>query len=90
MATCWFSRYIFARLLYGVTPAGGMFQQKIDEMFNGLLNVFSISDILIVGYDAVTRDNDKTLTEVMKICQQENLKLLKNKCNFRCTRIQFL
>ena len=40
-----------------------MFQRKMDEIFKGLPNVFGIADdILILGYDADSRDHDRTLT----------------------------
>ena len=35
-----------------MTTTGNMFQRKIDELFQGLPNVFGIADdILIVGFD---------------------------------------
>ena len=56
-----------------------------------MINVYGIADsILIVGYDAVGRDHNRTLKQVMQICHKENLKLNKNECHFRCTKIPFL
>ena len=56
-----------------------MFQQKIDEIFKDLPNVFGITDdILVVGYDANGRDHDKTLTGVMHICWHKKFQLYKN------------
>ena len=50
-------------------------------------SVFGITDaISIVGYDAENRDHNRTLSSVMWIHHQENLKL-KNKCNFRCIMV---
>ena len=45
--------------------------------------------ILTVGYDSDGRDHDKTIMWVMQTCQWENLKLNKNKCHFRHSRIPF-
>ena len=45
-----------------MVTAGDMFQQTISEIFKDLANVFGIAgDILIVGYDAESRDYDKNL-----------------------------
>ena len=54
--------YKFTRLPFGTVPAGDMFQQKINEIFKDLPNVFGIADgILMVGYDADGRDHNTIL-----------------------------
>ena len=66
---CQFGRYKLTTLPCGVSPAGDMFQRKINKIFKGLLNIFGIADgFLIVGYDADGRDHDQTLRQVMQIC----------------------
>ena len=66
---CKFGRYRFVRLPFGVVPADDMFQQKIDEIFKDLLNVFGIADdILIVGYEVDGKGDNRTLRQVMQIC----------------------
>ena len=41
--------------------AGDMFQKKIDELFNGMPNVFGIADdILIAGFDELGKDHNTT------------------------------
>ena len=48
--------------MFGVVPAGNMFQWKIDEIFNDMPNVFGITDdILVVGYDDDGRDHSETV-----------------------------
>ena len=42
--SCPFGRYRYIRLPFREAPAGGMFQKKIDELFTGMPNVFSIAD----------------------------------------------
>ena len=62
-----------------------MFQRKIDEIFKELKNVFSTADdFLVLGYDNDGADHNE---KVLEICRKENLKLNKQKCNFRCTSI---
>ena len=67
-----------------------MFQQKIDNIFNDIPNVFGIADdILLMGYDKDGADHDEAVYNVMRQCQDVNLKLNEEKCHFRCTSIPF-
>ena len=49
-----------------------------------------VDDILVVGYDVDGKYHDNTLLRVIQTCKQENLKLNKGKCLFRCTSGPFL
>ena len=67
-----------------------MFQQKIDEIFHDMPNIFGIADeILVVGYDDDGRDHDEMVQMVLQRCREVNLQLNKDKCCFRCTSILF-
>ena len=67
-----------------------MFQWKIDEIFNDILNVLGIvDDILVIGYDKDGTDHDRAVYRALRCCQDVNLKLNKDKCHFRCTSIPF-
>ena len=67
-----------------------MFQQKIDEIFNDMPNVFGIADdILVVGYEDNGRDHDETVQKFLQRCREVNLKLNTYKCHFRCASIMF-
>ena len=47
---CQFGKYRYKRQPFGAAPTGDMFQEKIDEIFKKLPNVFGIADdILVVG-----------------------------------------
>ena len=51
-----------------------MFQKKIDELFSGMPNVFSIADdTLLVGYDEQGREHDEMLEKVEWLCRQSSL-----------------
>ena len=53
-------------------------------------NVFGIADnILEIGYDKNGTDHDEAVYKVLRWCQDVNLKLNKDKCQFRCTSILF-
>ena len=62
MFTCQFGRYRYKRLPFGAAPAGDLFHQKIDEIFNNMPNVFGIADdILVAGYNTDGKDHDDTV-----------------------------
>ena len=87
---CQFGRYRYKQLLFGAVPAGDLFQQKVDEIFNDMPNVFGIADdILVAGYDDEGRDHNKTVWKVLQRCSEVNLKLNKDKCHFRCISVPF-
>ena len=54
--------------------AGDMFQRKINELFQGMPNVFGIVDnLLTTGFDDIDRDHKATLNMVLRMCRQTNL-----------------
>ena len=87
---CQIDRYRYKRLPFDEALAGDMLQDKIDEIFKDLPNVFGIADnILVVGYDSDGKDHGGPLWWVLQICRNEILKLNKDKCHFRCTSVPF-
>ena len=87
---CPFGWYWCMHLPFGVVPVGNMFQQKIDEIFSDMPNVFGIADnIIVIGYDVDGADFDAAVHKVLQWCKEVNLKLNKEKCHFRCTTIPF-
>ena len=55
-----------------------------------MTNVFGIADdILVIGFDKDGADHDKAVYDVLRQCQDVNLKLNKEKCHFSCTSIPF-
>ena len=89
MSLCPFGRYWYKYLPFGAVLAGNMFQQKIDEIFNDMPNVFGIADILVIGYNKDGADHDEAVYDVLRWCQDVNLKLNEEKCHFRCASIPF-
>ena len=87
---CPFGKYRYKHLSLGAVLAGNIFQCKIDEIFNDMPDVFGIADdILVMGYDKDGTDHDEAVYNVLRQCQDVNLKLNKDKCHFRCTLIPF-
>ena len=88
--TCQFDIYRYKWLPFGAAPAGDMFQQKNDEIFNDMPNVFGIVDaILVAGYDTDGKDHNGMVQRVLQRCREVNIKLNKEKCHFRCTSVPF-
>ena len=53
-------------------------------------NVFGFADdILVIGYDNDGKDHNETVYNVLRWCEEVNLKLNMDKCHFRCTSILF-
>ena len=74
--SCPFCRYRYIWLLFGVVPPADVFLRKVDEIFQGLPNVFCITDdILIAWFDDLAKDHDATFNKVLRICREDNLKL---------------
>ena len=91
MFRCPFGRYHYKHLPFGAVPVGGMFQCNIGEIFSDMPNVFGIADnILVIGYGKDRVDHDAAVHKVLQWCEEVNLKLNKEKCQFRCTSIPFL
>ena len=64
--------------------------QKTGKIFKESSNAFRIAnDILAVGYDSDGADHDKTIENILSICQKEHVKLNKQKCYFICMSIPF-
>ena len=51
-----------------------MFGKKIDEVFSGMSNVFSIAnDILTAGFEEQGRDHVAMLYKVLRLCREANV-----------------
>ena len=48
-----------------------------------------VDDILIAEFNDMGRDHDATLDKVLRICNQANVKLNKDKCLFWCISTPF-
>ena len=58
--SCPFGRYRYIKPPFSVALAGNMFHRRIDELFQGLPNVFGIAnDILIAGLNNMGRDTEQ-------------------------------
>ena len=88
-------RYRWLRMPYGISPAPECFQQQLDQCLEGLTGVYKIADdLLIVGQgstvDEADRDHDKNLKNLLNRCRAKNIKLNKEKFQFKCSEVSFI
>ena len=84
-----FGRYKFLRLPYGICSASEVFHRDAKELFKDIEGVGTfIDDILIWG--RTEEEHDERLEQVLKKCQEENLKLNKDKCKTKMTELKYL
>ena len=87
---CPFGRYRYKQHPFRAVLVGDMFQHKIDKIFSDMQNIFGImEDISVIEYDNNDAGHDAVVHKVLQICEEVNLKLNKEICNFRCTSIPF-
>ena len=72
------------------SPAGNVFQRKIEEIFWKLPNVSGIADdILDECYDDNEREYNSLLWSILLIHREESLKSNKDRCHFRSSSVPF-
>lgn len=82
-------RFSFTRLPYGIKSASEVYQKIVSEMLNDLDGCESIiDDILIWGKD--NNEHDARLDAVLKRISENNLKLNKDKCVFRQSKVTYM
>ena len=82
ISTCQFGQYWYASMPFGAASAGDVPEDNRQGILRmaTFLNVF-LMIFWIVGYDDYGTDQQIT------VCRNENLKLNKDKCFYRCTSI---
>ena len=84
-----FGRYRWLRLPFGLNVSSEIFQRKLDESLEGLDGVLCVADDILV-YGDTEESHDKNLENLLKTCQQKNIKLNKKKSVFKTTEVEFL
>ena len=92
--TAW-GRYCWLCMLYGISPAPECFQQKLDQCLEGLKGVYKIADdLLIIGQgdtdEEADQDHDQNLKNLLDRCRTKDIKLNKDKFQFKCSEVSFI
>ena len=83
-------RYRFTIMPFGITVAGDIFQQKLDECFSHIKNLIVIEDdIMVIGKHDNHKDHDLAFTTLLQTARRCNIKLNYDKLKFKCTEVSF-
>ena len=84
------ARYRFTVMPFGITVAGDVFQQKLDECFGHIKNLIIIADdIMVMGKNHNHKDHDLAFTLLLKTARECNVKLNYQKLQYKCTEVNF-
>ena len=82
-------RCSFTRLSYGLKSAGEVYQRSVSNMVHDIEGCEAIvDDILIWGKDI--EEHDKRLKQVLDRIREHNMKLNRDKCEFRKSSISYV
>ena len=90
-----FGRYKWNRMPFGISPAGEIFQRRLDQAIEGLDGVRTVADdILTIGNGATmeeaVRDHDAKLKALLKRCREKHIKLNHEKIDFKKTSMPYI
>ncbi|KAK2190146.1 hypothetical protein NP493_86g04009 [Ridgeia piscesae] len=83
-----YGRYCFRRLPVGLVSVQDVFQNKVDQTFEGLPVVVAIGDDIVV-FGKTEAELDEYMDNVMKRTQEVGLCLIPDKCVVKSHRIKF-
>ncbi|MCG8048271.1 MAG: RNase H-like domain-containing protein [Candidatus Thiodiazotropha endolucinida] len=83
-----FGRYRYLRLPMGVRSSQDIYNQKVDEIFEGLQGVTSIcDDILVFGRSRA--EHDRNLEKVLQKSRENGLRFNPEKCQIGLTEVKY-
>jgi hypothetical protein len=82
-------RYRYLRLSFGICSALEIYHKKIHEVFEGIANVdTSLDDVIVWG--KTKEERDEALLKVLEAASRNNLKLNKETCQIGVKQLTFL
>ena len=90
-----YGRYRWLRLPFGLAVSSEIFQKRLQTSLDGLLGVICIADdILVYGsgdtIEEANKNHDCNLNNLMKRCQQQGIRLNREKAELRKSELTFL
>ena len=83
-------RHRFVVMPFGITVAGDVFQQILDECFGHIKNLIVIADdIMVAGKKHNPKDYDLVFTTLLQTARKCNVKLNYEKLQYKCTEVNF-
>ena len=83
-----FGRYKFLRLPFGLISSQDIFQQKIDQAYEGLEGVEPIADDILIWGNSL-EEYEANQRKMLQRSREKGIKLNKEKCTFGLTEISF-
>ena len=84
-----FGRYRYLRLPFGIKCASELYQSKMCEMIEDIEGAEVIMDDILI-WGRTLEEHDRRLKQVLDKAQKYNLKLSKNKFEFRKTEVTYV
>lgn len=86
--TC-FGRFRWMRLPFGLSVSAEIFQRHLTEIFSDLPGIICVADdITIHGLD--DEEHDERMEKFLQRCQEEGVRLNKNKMDYKMSSITFM
>ena len=80
---------------FGISPAGEIFQKRLDQIIEDLDGVKTVSnDILVIGngdsLDEAIKDHNKKLTRLLELCRERGVRLNKDKICLKKSSVPYI
>ncbi|KAK7105846.1 hypothetical protein V1264_017174 [Littorina saxatilis] len=90
-----FGKFRWTRMPFGASVCPEEFQRRVDDALNGLPGVFAVHDDVIVWGSGDTekeaaKDHDQNVRLFLQRCREKNIKLNKEKVEYRKTEVSYL
>ena len=86
--TC-FGRYRWLRLPFGLSVSAEIFQKRLMEIFGDLKGVICVADDIII-HGKNEDEHEENVQNFLKRCENANVKLNKNKIEYKLSEITFM
>lgn len=83
-----FGRFRYLRLPFGISSSGDIFQQKCNEIFEGLPGIHAIVDDILI-YGRSRSEHDENLHKALSRAKAKGVKFNPDKCIIGATEVPF-
>ena len=90
-----YDRYKWNRMSFGISPAGEIFQKRLDQVIEDLDGVKTVADdILVIGngdsLDEAIKDYDEKLTRLLERCRERGVWLNKERICLKKSSVPYI
>ena len=90
-----FGRFKWKRMPFGISPAGEIFQQRLDQAIDGLDGVRTVADDILITGNGITMqdaaaDHDEKLKKLFERCRAKQIKLNSDKIELKKTSMPYI